>query len=152
MMCRRLRNAQPEFFKQPPPPEEVFVPLGTTMVAVKHAVEEAFSKIYSMFEMWSVGTLSNLKLQNSCIESPSEKIIEVKGHRFRPELELRHSGGIEDWEVLCHCGTRDDDGARMLCCDSCSVWMHTRCAGFRDDMEVPSFFQCPYCRRNAPRP
>ena len=116
------------------------------MVAVKHAVEEAFTKIYSMFELWSVGTMSNLKLENSVLEAPSEKIIDVRGHMFRPELELRHSGGIEDWEVLCRCGTRDDDGARMLCCDSCSVWMHTRCAGFRDDVEVPSFFQCTHCR------
>ena len=147
MLCRRLRDQQPEFFRQPPPAEEVFVPAGSSMVTVKRAVEEAFCKIYCMFEVWSVGAMSNFKLETPVLESPCEKIIEVRGHMFRPELELRHSGGIEDWEVLCSCGTRDDDGARMLCCDSCSVWMHTRCAGFRDDMEVPSFFQCSHCRQ-----
>eukprot|EP00210_Caulerpa_lentillifera_P004182 g3988.t1 len=142
----RMRDEMPSFLSTPPPPEEIRVPVGSTVVAIKHAVEESFSQIYSMFELWSVGALAKLKLENQVLESmPSGLIVEVKGKILRNELELRHSGGVEDWEVICPCGTRDDDGARMLCCDMCGIWMHTRCAGFRDDTSVPSFFQCPHC-------
>lgn len=29
--------------------------------------------------------------------------------------------------VLCTCGVKDDDGERMIACDICQTWMHTRC-------------------------
>jgi hypothetical protein len=33
-------------------------------------------------------------------------------------------------QVLCDtCGTQDDDGERMIACDVCGIWMHTRCSG-----------------------
>ena len=37
--------------------------------------------------------------------------------------------GTETWIVDCVCGTKDDDGERMLACDNCSIWQHTRCVG-----------------------
>ncbi|XP_078441445.1 PHD finger protein MALE MEIOCYTE DEATH 1-like [Wolffia australiana] len=54
-------------------------------------------------------------------------------------------GGEEIWKVRCACGARDDDGERMVACDICEVWQHTRCAGIADGAEVPSLFLCWAC-------
>lgn len=47
------------------------------------------------------------------------------------------------------CHAEDDDGARMVACDKCGVWMHTRCVGFRDDEDLPEYFNCPSCRTDS---
>ena len=39
------------------------------------------------------------------------------------------AGGEEDWVVHCDCGTTDDDGERMVACERCNQWRHTRCLG-----------------------
>lgn len=59
----------------------------------------------------------------------------------------RHAGGVEDWAVRCGCGTVDDDGERMIVCDSCGFWMHTRCVGLviEEDHELPQHFTCEGC-------
>lgn len=44
--------------------------------------------------------------------------------------------------VRCECGARDDDGERMMACDICEVWKHTRCCGIEDSEAVPSLFVC----------
>lgn len=33
------------------------------------------------------------------------------------------NNGIMD----CTCGTIEDDGERMVSCDICEIWQHTRC-------------------------
>ena len=49
-------------------------------------------------------------------------------------------------QVWCEdCNTFDDDGERMMACDECGVWKHTRCMGTADDQEEPESFICPYC-------
>ena len=40
-----------------------------------------------------------------------------------------YPGGEEDWIVHCDCGTTDDDGERMVACERCNQWRHTRCLG-----------------------
>ena len=56
------------------------------------------------------------------------------------------TGGIEDWVVDClACGTHDDDGERMVSCDHCGRWFHTRCAGVDDDEPVPPLAVCAEC-------
>lgn len=51
--------------------------------------------------------------------------------------------------VACQCGTRDDDGERMIACDACARWSHSRCGGVPDDAPTPDEFVCSMCR---PRP
>ena len=49
-------------------------------------------------------------------------------------------------QVYCDaCGTVDDDGERMMACDVCNVWKHTRCVGIADDQEEPESFVCQDC-------
>lgn len=58
-------------------------------------------------------------------------------------------------QVWCEaCGTFDDDGERMVACDACGVWKHTRCCNIPDDDEEPASFVCAAClaaRRPASR-
>ena len=56
------------------------------------------------------------------------------------------AGGMEEWHVNCMCGTRDDDGERMIACDGCGEWSHTRCAGYADTLPSPDHFVCSRCR------
>lgn len=56
-----------------------------------------------------------------------------------------NAGGFEDWVVSCRCGTRIDDGERMVACDVCGVWMHTRCHGMPDSEPIPEEFVCTKC-------
>lgn len=44
------------------------------------------------------------------------------------------------------CGTIDDDGERMVECEVCEDWFHTRCIGTPDSAESPSPWTCPRCK------
>ncbi|KAK9950373.1 hypothetical protein M0R45_005866 [Rubus argutus] len=57
--------------------------------------------------------------------------------------------GIERWTVDCSCGAKDDDGERMLACDVCGVWRHTRCSGIPDSDSVPANFVCQGCKSSV---
>jgi hypothetical protein len=62
---------------------------------------------------------------------------------------FRHAGGVEDWAVQCCCGTLDDDGEKMIVCDGCGYWMHTRCNGVLDGddhHQEQQGFLCQGCR------
>ncbi|KAJ6697562.1 hypothetical protein OIU85_003890 [Salix viminalis] len=60
--------------------------------------------------------------------------------------KFRMERGTERWTVDCCCGAKDDDGERMLACDVCGVWQHTRCSGIPDSDPVPAKFVCLRCR------
>jgi hypothetical protein len=52
------------------------------------------------------------------------------------------------WQVWCEgCGATDDDGERMVACDECGVWKHTRCCGIPDDDDEPASFKCSNCQK-----
>jgi len=39
----------------------------------------------------------------------------------------------------------DDDGERMLACEICGTWMHSRCIGLNDDEDVAEKFSDGFC-------
>lgn len=52
----------------------------------------------------------------------------------------------DPWQVTCSCGVRDDDGERMIACDECGQWHHTRCSGISNAVEVlPAVYFCKEC-------
>ncbi|XP_068658178.1 PHD finger protein MALE MEIOCYTE DEATH 1 [Aristolochia californica] len=69
----------------------------------------------------------------------------MRGEGTDAKSELKYEGGVDDWKVDCRCGARDDDGERMVACDICEVWQHTRCAGIKDGDAVPWLFLCARC-------
>ncbi|ERN12716.1 hypothetical protein AMTR_s00043p00041500 [Amborella trichopoda] len=60
----------------------------------------------------------------------------------RGAASLKYEGGAKEWRVECECGARDDDGERMVACDLCEVWQHTRCLCIPDAEEVAHLFFC----------
>ena len=65
---------------------------------------------------------------------------------------LRFQGGTDAGVVRCGCGVSDDDGERMVACDACTIWKHTRCEGVPDDAPAPSAFVCADCQAAKRRP
>lgn len=66
-------------------------------------------------------------------------------------------GGTMDEDILegnetkfvvdCACGAKENDGERMVTCDICEVWQHTRCVRIPNDEEIPSIFLCSRCEQ-----
>eukprot|EP00879_Flechtneria_rotunda_P004107 GHRR01004352.1.p1 GENE.GHRR01004352.1~~GHRR01004352.1.p1 ORF type:complete len:630 (+),score=360.21 GHRR01004352.1:155-1891(+) len=80
---------------------------------------------------------------------PPALVLTAIGSGLDSHPRFRHAGGVEDWAVQCCCGTLDDDGERMIVCDGCGYWMHTRCNGVHDDDDEPPGFMCAACRGPA---
>lgn len=133
------------------PPELIVLPLSATVADLKREATTAFQEVYAMFKRFEVEELlgyGSIKdsftvklLLGSCGSIPLKgRCLAKHGlNRFRMER------GIESWTVDCTCGAKDDDGERMLACDTCGVWQHTRCAGIHSSDEMPAKFVCMRC-------
>ncbi|XVF29809.1 hypothetical protein REPUB_Repub16aG0003100 [Reevesia pubescens] len=134
-----------------PPPELIVLPLHATVGDLKAEATKAFEDVYAMFKRIQVedlldygsvednmtlkllvGTTGSVRVQGRC---PSKHGL----NRFRMER------GTDNWTVDCTCGAKDDDGERMLACDICGVWQHTRCAGIDNTDAIPAKFICMRC-------
>ena len=133
------------------PPELVVLPLNATVADLKSEVTKAFKEVYAMFKMFQAEELPEF--------GPVEDSITVKflvgmggSIRVRGRCPAKHGlsrfrmeRGMENWTVDCTCGAKDDDGERMLACDTCCVWQHTRCAGIDNSHAIPAKFVCMRC-------
>eukprot|EP00976_Prorocentrum_cordatum_P080908 1184171-Prorocentrum_minimum.AAC.3 len=77
----------------------------------------------------------------------SGSVAQVSGSGAALDSDYRFQGGMEQWVVSCPCRTEDDDGERMVACDTCGVWQHTRCMGIPDHEAVPARFACRKCAK-----
>ncbi|CAI0459285.1 unnamed protein product [Linum tenue] len=61
--------------------------------------------------------------------------------------EMMYYEGGSNWNkvVVCGCGAREDDGERMVSCDICEVWQHTKCVGIPHHQPTPQIFLCKRC-------
>ncbi|XP_074320991.1 PHD finger protein At1g33420-like [Silene latifolia] len=150
----------PELFEDHvirPPLELIALSPNATISDLKVEASKAFQEIYIMFKGFQAQELVDYR---GVDDSTPVKLlltplttVTLRGScpmknglgRFRLER------GLERWTVDCSCGARDDDGERMLACDACGVWQHTRCAGISDFEAVPAKFQCSRCSRNISR-
>ncbi|KAJ7975546.1 PHD finger protein family [Quillaja saponaria] len=134
-----------------PPSELIVLPLNATVSDLKLEAANAFQDVYITCRRFQVDEL----LDYGGVDESTQvnrllgltEFIRVGGRcpgnsglsRFRMER------GVERWTVDCNCGAKDDDGERMLACDNCGVWQHTRCSGIHDADPVPARFVCPRC-------
>ncbi|KAL6228445.1 hypothetical protein ACLB2K_002395 [Fragaria x ananassa] len=133
------------------PPELIVLPMNATLADLKSEATKAFQEVYAMFKKFEVEELLGYGSIDDSITAKllfgTSGTVQLKGkcpakhglNRFRMER------GIESWIVDCTCGTKDDDGERMMACDTCGVWQHTRCAGIRCSDEIPAKFVCLRC-------
>ncbi|KRH74860.1 hypothetical protein GLYMA_01G047400v4 [Glycine max] len=75
------------------------------------------NNVGSELRSFMVESFGNLSVNN---ETMAFGLIEVGGKQI---CESDMNNGIMD----CTCGTIEDDGERMVSCDICEIWQHTRC-------------------------
>ncbi|KAJ6857907.1 hypothetical protein NC652_040431 [Populus alba x Populus x berolinensis] len=134
------------------PPEIIVLPSNATVFDLKLEASRAFQDVYLMFRRFhaeellgysGVDDTTQVKLLIGSTES-----VRVQGRCLGKNGlgKFRMERGTERWTVDCRCGAKDDDGERMLACDVCGVWQHTRCSGIPDSDPVPAKFVCVGCR------
>ncbi|KAL4569211.1 hypothetical protein LXL04_024846 [Taraxacum kok-saghyz] len=131
--------------------EELVVPLHATIHDLKSAAETAMRDTYCIMENLKVREIAELEGVDDdevifgMLESGSEISVRGSGIDLLTSGDLNYEGGADNWVVSCKCGARDDDGERMVACDLCEVWQHTRCSGIDDSEAVPPLFMCYKC-------
>lgn len=134
--------------------EDVFVKENARVRDFKIAAAGVLRTLYpplSEFtptQLWVAGSLGgesddtpmrNLQPMHSSLYPT---VVELEGHGIdmgRPDVDI----------VSCSCGATDDDGERMLACEDCSTWVHSRCIGLADDEDIAEKFsdgfRCSVC-------
>ncbi|XP_022879695.1 PHD finger protein MALE MEIOCYTE DEATH 1 [Olea europaea var. sylvestris] len=131
------------------PSEYIVVPLHATMGDLKLSVQNAMRDTYCVMEQLLVTDVvekegvDDEEVLFGLVESGAQ--LRVRGSGLDWGTDLRFEGGIDTWTVKCKCGALDDDGERMVSCDICEIWQHTRCSGIEDTEVVPQLFVCEAC-------
>ncbi|KAG6394599.1 hypothetical protein SASPL_145188 [Salvia splendens] len=136
-----------------PPPELMVLSADATIGELKVEAMRGFQDVYLMLRRFEaeevvgyggVGESTQIRLLLGSMER-----VRIRGklHGKNGVSRFRMERGIERWIVDCLCGAKDDDGERMLACDVCGIWQHTRCCGIPDSDGVPVKFFCHRCRR-----
>ncbi|XP_027087399.1 PHD finger protein At1g33420-like [Coffea arabica] len=135
-----------------PPPELLILSSDATISDLKLEASKVFQDVYLLFKRYQAEELVGYggvvdSTQVKLLLGPAE-FVRVRGKCFGKSSlsKYRMERGVERWTVDCNCGAKDDDGERMLACDSCSVWQHTRCTGIQDSEAVPLKYVCLRCR------
>ncbi|XP_072955688.1 PHD finger protein At1g33420-like isoform X2 [Typha angustifolia] len=137
-----------------PPPELLVLPATATVGDLKVEATKAFREIYPILQTFQVELLMDCKAASDTTQLKllfgSSGTARVGGRCSGGRRRLgqfRMERGMAKWKVNCVCGANDDDGERMLACDACGVWRHTRCSGIQDFEDVPKKFVCRLCTR-----
>ncbi|XP_019454984.1 PREDICTED: PHD finger protein MALE STERILITY 1 [Lupinus angustifolius] len=153
-----LRNnvGSNEYFNNIMPPYEcVTLKSSATINDLKLEVEKNFKEIYWGLSSFVVESIGNSNYANGSemvfglVEVGAKIVLECNWHgdmiinMIEKICESDPNNGI----VECTCGTKEDDGERLVSCDICEIWQHTRCARIPNDEEVPHIFLCKRCEQ-----
>lgn len=152
LLCEVDLTEQFEEHSPNPPPEILTLPLDATIADLKREAMKAFQEAYVMFRRFQAEELIGYGGVDESTQVKlllgSTEFVRIRG-RFLGKnsfCRFKTERGLERWTVDCCCGAQDDDGERMLACDVCGVWQHTRCCGIPDSEAVPAKFLCNQCR------
>lgn len=132
-----------------PPYELLSLPAHATVGDLKTAVERFFKDMYLGLKTFAADSVVDVAAGDSELAfgtiKPGSRVV-VRG-KFGGAVagEMYEAG---DRPVDCACGAKEVDAERMMACDICGVWQHTRCAGIADGECVPPFFLCAHCQRD----
>ncbi|XP_058770693.1 PHD finger protein At1g33420-like [Vicia villosa] len=140
------------------PPEIIVLPTNATVSDLKIEAANVFQDVYLMFRRFQVDELLGYRgvddsTQVKHLLKPNE-VVCIRGRCSGKNgvSKFRMERGLERWTVECSCGAKDDDGERMMACDTCGVWRHTRCSGIPDIAPVPARFVCQRCQNCDSKP
>ncbi|EEF34840.1 PHD finger protein At2g01810 [Ricinus communis] len=135
-----------------PPGEPVMAPECATVFELKLTVQCALRDTYCVMDNFVV---NDIEIGGLVAREEGQDLLKcgledgmkvwVRGSGLDLDTKLRYQGGDNDWTVDCKCGAKDDDGERMVACDACHVWQHTRCNSIKDDASPPTLFLCRMC-------
>lgn len=132
-----------------PNSEYVMVPLHATIGDLKSVIQYTVRDTYCVMENFVVTDIEGMEgLADSelhCGIVESGKDLWMRGFGLDLDTDLRYEGGADNWTVRCKCGAEHDDGERMVSCDICEIWHHSRCCGINDSQAVPQMFICEAC-------
>nr|XP_029119645.1 PHD finger protein PERSISTENT TAPETAL CELL 1 [Elaeis guineensis] len=155
LMCKvRIRNDQTKeesIMKELPPYDTVAVPIHARIGNyLKEEVERYFRETYWGLKSFTAEKLIDVKGKDSDLVSeeikPGSSII-VEGRIEKNDEEI-YEGGKLNGMVDCLCGAREEDGERMVCCDICEIWQHTRCVRIPNNEDIPHVFLCSPCEND----
>ncbi|RWV82348.1 hypothetical protein GW17_00056153, partial [Ensete ventricosum] len=135
-----------------PPHETVVVPARATIGELKREVGRHFGAVYWGLKSFVPDSIVGVRCRDSDLVHelmPSGSSIVVEGRMEEADGEEMYEGGNGGSKiVVCPCGGKEEDGERMICCDICEVWQHTRCVGIPDEDDVPPVFLCGRCEND----
>lgn len=132
------------------PPYECFIlQEHTTVDDLKLRVENTFRELYWGMRSFAAESVLNLNAEGTesvfgKVEVGAALLVEGRVGTKMANEEI-YEGSMASRVVDCSCGAMLDDGERMVSCDICEVWQHTRCANIPNEEQVPSIFLCKIC-------
>ncbi|KAF3793799.1 PHD finger protein MALE STERILITY 1 [Nymphaea thermarum] len=148
-VSRDEKQVEDEWSRELLPLEVITLPHRATVGDLKREVERHFREIYFSLRSFKAESLMDFNAEDGdllCQIVNSGSKLMING-RIEEEALIYESGGDER-VVYCSCGAKEDDGERMVCCDVCEVWQHTRCAKISNSEEVPKIFLCSRCEHH----
>ncbi|GAB2287189.1 hypothetical protein Dimus_021573 [Dionaea muscipula] len=153
LFCQlELLDCSEGYSTNPPPPELVVLPPNAAISDLKAEASKAFQEVYISYKGFQVeevlgyGAVDESTPIRFLMKSLDTVCVRGRWKGKNGLGRFRMERGLERWTVDCRCGATDDDGERMLACDVCGVWQHTRCVGIPDFDVVPARFVCSLCR------
>lgn len=159
-----MEESEEDYATDPLPPELLVLSPNATVSDLKLEASKAFQEVYLILRKFEAvelvgyggveestqvklllgggGSTETVRMRGRCLGKNGLLLLSSSRRKFRMER------GVERWTVDCSCGAKDDDGERMLACDVCGIWQHTRCAGIPDMDAVPARFLCYRCCSN----
>ncbi|XP_039036842.1 PHD finger protein MALE STERILITY 1 [Hibiscus syriacus] len=118
---------------------------NTTFDELRQEVEKCFREVYWRLRSFVVEAVANMSVKGSDLVVGSvemgQKLVFIGSNDDQIGSEDSSGTGIVD----CLCGAKEDDGERLISCDICEVWQHTRCVRIPNNEEIPHVFLCKQC-------
>ncbi|XP_050382595.1 PHD finger protein At1g33420-like [Argentina anserina] len=155
LLCRVELTDELEEYASLDPPAELIVLSNATVSDLKLAASKAFQDVYLVLKRFQAEELADYGGVDESTQVKkllgSAEYVQVRGRCNAKSGWSKFSmeRGLEGWTVECSCGAKDDDGERMMACDRCGVWRHTRCSGIPDSDLVPANFVCQGCKSSV---
>ncbi|CAN6478884.1 unnamed protein product [Victoria cruziana] len=131
------------------PLEVITLPHRATVGDLKKEVMRHFGEMYFSLRSFGAESLLEFNAEDGdllCLIVNSGSKLVISGRT--KEKALLYENGSDVRTVYCSCGAKEDDGERMVCCDVCEVWQHTRCMKISNSEEVPKIFLCSRCEHH----
>ncbi|XP_010271105.1 PREDICTED: PHD finger protein PERSISTENT TAPETAL CELL 1 [Nelumbo nucifera] len=152
-LLKNKLDGEEEKIRTLPPYELIILPLDATIEELKKETERVFRETYWGLRSFIIESISGVNAKESdmifrlvelccCLVMEGRMVEEGIG------IDDIYESGRDDCIVDCPCGAKEDDGERMISCDICEVWQHTRCVRIPNGEDIPHIFLCSRCEHD----